>query len=59
VPWRSAAAAAALNNSTLSEATALRCAEAATQGASPLSGNAYKVQMLKAAVKRAVLAAAS
>jgi xanthine dehydrogenase YagS FAD-binding subunit len=57
VPWNSASASGALNNATVSEAVAARCGEAAAQGATPLSGNAYKVQMVKAAVKRAVLAA--
>lgn len=41
----------------INEAAAARCGEAAAQGAAPLSGNAYKVQMVKAAVKRAILAA--
>jgi xanthine dehydrogenase YagS FAD-binding subunit len=58
-PWRSDAAAAALNNAASGETTAIRCGEAASQGARPLSGNAYKVQMVKTAVKRAILAAAS
>jgi len=59
VPWNVTGAAGALNNSAVSETTATRCGEAAAQGAKPLSGNAYKVQMVKAAVKRAVLAAAA
>ena len=58
-PWNSAGAGSALNNAAVSETTAVRCGEAAAQGAKPLSGNAYKVQMVKAAVKRAVLAAAA
>lgn len=57
IPWNSISAGSALNNSAVSESAAAKCAEAATQGAKPLSGNAYKVQMVKAAVKRAVLAA--
>jgi CO/xanthine dehydrogenase FAD-binding subunit len=48
-----------LNNAAVNEGVAVRCGEAAAQGATPLSGNAYKVQMVKVAVKRAVLAAAS
>ena len=56
-PWLSGAAGSALNNTAVSETSATKCAEAATQGAKPLGGNAYKVQMVKAAVKRAVLAA--
>jgi xanthine dehydrogenase YagS FAD-binding subunit len=58
-PWNSAGAGSALNNAAISEMAAARCGEAAAQGAKPLSGNAYKVQMVKAAVKRAVLAAAA
>jgi len=59
LPWRSPGAGAALNNAAVNEGVAVRCGEAAAQGATPLSGNAYKVQMVKVAVKRAVLAAAS
>jgi CO/xanthine dehydrogenase FAD-binding subunit len=40
-------------------ASAAKCGEAATQGAKPLSKNGYKIQLVKAAVKRAVLAAAA
>jgi len=57
VPWMAGAAGGALNNTAVSETSATKCAEAAAQGARPLGGNAYKVQMVKAAVKRAVLAA--
>jgi xanthine dehydrogenase YagS FAD-binding subunit len=57
-PWNATGAGNALNNAAVSDASAARCGEAAAQGAKPLSGNAYKVQMVKAAVKRAVLAAA-
>jgi len=57
VPWNSAGAGRALNNSPVSEAVATKCGEAAAEGAKPLSGNAYKVQLVKTAVKRAVLAA--
>jgi xanthine dehydrogenase YagS FAD-binding subunit len=59
LPWRSPGAGASLNNAAVNEGVAVRCGEAAAQGATPLSGNAYKVQMVKVAVKRAVLAAAS
>jgi xanthine dehydrogenase YagS FAD-binding subunit len=58
-PWNSASAGSVLNNAAVSEMAAARCGDAAVQGAKPLSGNAYKVQMVKAAVKRAVLAAAA
>ena len=56
-PWVAAAAAEALNGRRLDESVAAKCGDAATQGAKPLSGNGYKVQLVKAAVKRAVLAA--
>src|SRR5205807_6276211 len=55
-PWTARAAAQALNGSRIDENAAAKCAEAAVQGAKPLSNNAYKVQLVKAAVKRAVLA---
>src|SRR6185503_13170328 len=58
-PWVATAAAQALNGARLDERVAARCGEAAVQGAKPLSGNEYKVQLVKAAVKRAVLAAAA
>jgi xanthine dehydrogenase YagS FAD-binding subunit len=56
VPWiatRTIAAPAKVN-----EQFAIKVGDAAAQGATPLSGNVYKVQMVKTAVKRAVLAAA-
>lgn len=56
-PWAVPAAAKLLNGAELNEATATRCAQAAVEGAKPLSDNAYKVQLVKAAVKRAILAA--
>jgi xanthine dehydrogenase YagS FAD-binding subunit len=55
-PWSAASAAKALNGARLDESAASRCADAAVEGAKPLSKNAYKVQLVKAAVKRAVLA---
>jgi xanthine dehydrogenase YagS FAD-binding subunit len=55
-PITVAAAMQALNGARIDESTAARVAEAAAQGAKPLSKNAYKVQLVKAAVKRAVLA---
>ena len=57
-PWRSKAAEAALVGKPLNEATAIAAGEAAVSEAKPMSGNAYKVQIAKTAVKRAVLAAA-
>jgi xanthine dehydrogenase YagS FAD-binding subunit len=55
VPWRSQAAEAALVGKPLNEATAMAAAEAALREARPLSQNAYKVQVAKTAVKRAIL----
>ena len=43
-------------NATANDSAAAKCADAAVEGAKPLSNNAYKVQLVKAAVKRAVLA---
>jgi len=42
----------------VTEATATAAAEAALQGAQPLRQNAYKIQVAKTAVKRAILRAA-
>ena len=42
----------------LTEDVAKQAGEAAVAGASPLSQNAYKVQLAKVAVKRALMAAA-
>jgi xanthine dehydrogenase YagS FAD-binding subunit len=57
-PLVSEAAARALEGKEITEATATAAGEAAVEGARPLSQNAYKVQLLKVAVKRAVLTAA-
>lgn len=56
-PWPAPSAAAALNDQKPDAQAAARAGEAATQGAKPLSKNAYKVQLARTAVKRAVLAA--
>ena len=48
-----------LTGKTISEETALAAGEAAVAAAKPLTGNAYKVQLARIAVKRAILAAAS
>jgi len=58
VPWRAPAAEKALTGKTVTEATAAAAADAAVQGARPLSENAYKIQVAKTAVKRAILRAA-
>lgn len=57
VPWPSQSASKALSGK-IDEALAAKCGQAAASGAKPLSGNAYKVQLVKTAVKRAALAAA-
>lgn len=58
VPWTSEGAGKALSGAKVDASLAAKCGEAAIQGAKPLSGNAYKVQLVKIAVKRAVVAAA-
>jgi xanthine dehydrogenase YagS FAD-binding subunit len=58
VPWRSQAAETALAGKTINEQTATAAAEAALRDARPLSQNAYKIQVAKTAVKRAILHAA-
>jgi xanthine dehydrogenase YagS FAD-binding subunit len=57
-PWRSQAAERALAGKTISEQTAIAAADAAIQGAKPMTQNAYKVQIARTAVKRAVMKAA-
>jgi xanthine dehydrogenase YagS FAD-binding subunit len=59
VPWRSAGAEAALAGKKITAEVASAAADAAVQGAAALSQNGYKVQTTKAAVKRAVLMAAT
>ena len=54
-PWVAEKAGAALAGKTLGEAAAVGAGEAAAEGAQPLSQNAYKVQLVKVAVKRALL----
>jgi len=56
-PWVSEDAAQAIVGKSISEETAKSAAEAAVQGAKPLSQNAYKVQLARVAVKRAILKA--
>ena len=58
VPWRSRPAEAALAGKPLNEEAASAAAEAAVSEARPMSGNAYKIQIARTAVKRAVLRAA-
>jgi xanthine dehydrogenase YagS FAD-binding subunit len=58
VPWRSPEAEAALAGKAVSEQVAAAAGDAAVSNAKPLSGNAYKIQLARVAVRRAVLAAA-
>jgi xanthine dehydrogenase YagS FAD-binding subunit len=57
-PYAAAAAEKFLTGKTLDEQTAAEAGNQAATGASPLSQNAYKVQLVKVAVKRALLGAA-
>jgi xanthine dehydrogenase YagS FAD-binding subunit len=59
VPWRSVEAERELAGKTISEEVAKAAADAGLQNAKPLRHNAYKVQLAKVAVKRAILKAAS
>lgn len=56
-PVDSAAAAAAIAGKAITEETAAAAGEAAVRGAQPLSQTAYKIQLTRVAVKRALLAA--
>jgi len=58
IPWRSPEAEAALVGKPISEATAMAAGEAAVSRAKALSGNGYKIQLARVAVKRAILDAA-
>ncbi|HET7842305.1 MAG TPA: FAD binding domain-containing protein [Terriglobia bacterium] len=58
VPWPSQEAEDALSGKEVSEETAEAAGKAAVAKATPLSKNAYKVQLASVAVKRAILAAA-
>lgn len=57
-PWISQASAEAIVGQVVSEETANKAADAAVKAATPLSENEYKVQIARAAVKRALLRAA-
>ena len=57
MPWRVPEAAALLDGKKPDEELAMRVADAAVKGARPLSKNAYKIQLVKTAVKCAILAA--
>jgi xanthine dehydrogenase YagS FAD-binding subunit len=57
-PWRSPEAEAAIVGKSISEETAQAAGEAAVSKAKALSGNGYKIQLARVAVKRAILDAA-
>jgi len=57
VPWPAPEAEQALAGKTVSEAVADEAGKAAVSSATPLSKNAYKVQLARVAVKRAILRA--
>ena len=58
IPWRTPAAERVLAGKTITEAVAAEAAAAAVAGAKPMSGNAYKIQIARTAVKRAIMRAA-
>lgn len=57
IPWQAHDAAKELSGKAIDESLAASAGNAAVRGAKPLSQNAYKVQLAKVAVKRALLAA--
>jgi xanthine dehydrogenase YagS FAD-binding subunit len=57
-PWLASKAGKSLEGAEVTMSSAAHCAQSATQGAKTLSGNAYKVPMVKTSVKRAILIAA-
>jgi len=57
-PWPAEDASKWLAGKAINEENAAKAGDAATQGATPLSRNGYKVQLVRVAVKRALLAAA-
>ena len=58
-PWRAVQAEEVLTGASINEAVAARAAQAAVEGAAPLSMNAHKVDIVRALVKRAILGMAS
>jgi xanthine dehydrogenase YagS FAD-binding subunit len=58
IPWRVPAAERVLVGSRLTESVAVDAAAAALAGAKALSGNGYKIQVARTAVKRAIMKAA-
>jgi xanthine dehydrogenase YagS FAD-binding subunit len=58
IPWRAQAAERVLVGKAIAEAVAIEASAAAVAGAKGLSGNTYKIQVARTAVKRAILKAA-
>jgi len=58
IPWPAAAAEKLLAGKTVSEQVATDAGAAAVSGSKALSQNAYKIQIAKVAVKRAIMQAA-
>lgn len=56
VPYRATAAESAITGQAITDALATTAGAAAVANAEPLSGNAYKIQIAKTLVKRAILA---
>jgi len=56
-PWLATDAGQALAGKSITAESAEEAGKAAVAGASPLSQNAYKVQLARVAVKRALMAA--
>jgi xanthine dehydrogenase YagS FAD-binding subunit len=56
-PWPAAKVSQALDGKALTPETIAQAADAAADGAQPLSGNDYKVKLVRVAVKRALLEA--
>lgn len=58
IPWRVENAERVLAGKTVTEQTAMEAADAAVQGAKAMTQNAYKIQVARTAVKRAIMLAA-
>ena len=56
VPWRARKAEAAIEGRTLDDDTVKGAAAAAVEGATPLSGNGYKVPLVRGAVEEELIA---
>ena len=54
-PWRAREAEALLKGQTMTEDLALQAAAAAVKNAKPMSQNAYKIQLTRVALQRALL----